>query len=251
MGFINNFGILPMHEIASTHSRLKPLLQNDWLPAPAGAASTANRLANSQTPHRPGTTPNREKAPHLNGLDSPYGNMAFCMVKDYHAGMAQIRFEWDDNKDAENQSKHRVSFLQAQAAFADPHRVIAKDLSHSETEERFYCMGTVAGGKKSSGSSEQATGERGKQSMKKKITYTDEPLGDIQVVEDFLPSPAELAFEQDSVKVTMALSKSSVDFFKAEASRHHTQYQRMIRKLLDAYVAAQGASSKGGHRFRG
>ena len=87
--------------------------------------------------------------------------------------------------------------------------------------------------------------------MKKKITYTDEPLGDIQVVEDFLPSPAELAFEQDSVKVTMALSKSSVDFFKAEASRHHTQYQRMIRKLLDAYVAAQGASSKGGHRFRG
>lgn len=68
------------------------------------------------------------------------------MVKDYHAGMAQIRFEWDDNKDAENQSKHRVSFLQAQAAFADPHRVIAKDLSHSETEERFYCMGTVAGG---------------------------------------------------------------------------------------------------------
>lgn len=87
--------------------------------------------------------------------------------------------------------------------------------------------------------------------MKKKITYTDEPLGDIQVVEDFLPSPAELAFEQDSVKVTMALSKSSVDFFKAEASRHHTQYQRMIRKLLDAYVAAQGASSEGGHRFRG
>ena len=70
--------------------------------------------------------------------------------------------------------------------------------------------------------------------MKKKIVYTDEPMGDVQVVADFLPSPAELAFREDGVKVTLALSKSSVDFFKAEASKHHTQYQRMIRRLLIA-----------------
>ncbi len=76
--------------------------------------------------------------------------------------------------------------------------------------------------------------------MKKKIVYTDEPMGDVEVVTDFLPSPAELAFKEDGVKVTLALSKSSVEFFKSEASKHQTQYQRMIRRLLDSYVEAQG-----------
>lgn len=75
--------------------------------------------------------------------------------------------------------------------------------------------------------------------MSRKIKYTDEPLGEIRVVQDFLPSPSELAFREEGVKVTLALSKKSVEFFKAEASRHHTQYQRMIRRLLDAYVDTQ------------
>jgi len=65
-------------------------------------------------------------------------------------------------------------------------------------------------------------------------------MGEVEVVADFLPSPAELSFREDGVKVTLALSKSSVAFFKAEASKHQTQYQRMIRRLLDAYVEAQG-----------
>ncbi len=47
---------------------------------------------------------------------------------------------------AENQRKHGVGFLQARYAFADPHRVIAKDMSHSQSEERFYCFGEVDGG---------------------------------------------------------------------------------------------------------
>ena len=76
--------------------------------------------------------------------------------------------------------------------------------------------------------------------MKKKNVYTDEPMGDVEVVADFLPSPAELAFREDCVKVTLALSKSSLEFFKSEASKHQTQYQRMIRRLLDSYVQAQG-----------
>ncbi len=77
--------------------------------------------------------------------------------------------------------------------------------------------------------------------MKKKIIYSDEPLGDVEVITDFLPAPADLAFREEGVKVTLALSKTSVDFFKSEASKHQTQYQRMIRRLLDSYVAAQGA----------
>lgn len=75
--------------------------------------------------------------------------------------------------------------------------------------------------------------------MSRKIIYKDEPIGEVRVVKDFLPSPEELVFREDSIKVTISLSKKSVDFFKTEADRHHTQYQRMIRNLLDAYVDTQ------------
>ena len=60
--------------------------------------------------------------------------------------MAGARFDWDPEKDAENQRKHDVSFGRAQYAFADPKRVIAKDVSHSQTEDRYYCFGEVDGG---------------------------------------------------------------------------------------------------------
>ena len=56
------------------------------------------------------------------------------------------RFEWDASKDVANRAKHQVSFADAQYAIADPQRVIARDLSHSATEERFYCFGMVKGG---------------------------------------------------------------------------------------------------------
>ena len=71
--------------------------------------------------------------------------------------------------------------------------------------------------------------------MNKKITYTDEPIGNVRVVPDFLPKPEELAFKDDTMKVTIALSRSSVEFFKREAKKHDTQYQKMIRRLLDTY----------------
>jgi uncharacterized DUF497 family protein len=60
--------------------------------------------------------------------------------------MIAAKFEWDDNKDAENQVKHQVSFQDAVTAFTDPRRVIAKDMAHSEAEERYYCIGKAGGG---------------------------------------------------------------------------------------------------------
>ena len=71
----------------------------------------------------------------------------------------------------------------------------------------------------------------------KKIKYTDEPLGKFRVVDDFLPSPKDLVFKEENVKITISLSKSSIEFFKKEARKNHTQYQRMIRRLLDHYTA--------------
>lgn len=72
--------------------------------------------------------------------------------------------------------------------------------------------------------------------MSAKIRYTDEPLGKLRIVSDFLPAPQDLIFREEGVKVTIALSRRSVEFFKREAEKHHTQYQRMIRRLLDAYA---------------
>ena len=72
--------------------------------------------------------------------------------------------------------------------------------------------------------------------MSAKIKYTNEPLGSLKLVADFLPRPEALVFQDEGVKVTIALSKRSVDFFKTEAQKNNTQYQRMIRRLLDAYA---------------
>ena len=80
--------------------------------------------------------------------------------------------------------------------------------------------------------------------MSGKIIYTDEPLGKLEVVPDFLPSPEELAMREESVKVTISLSRTSVDFFKSEARKHNTKYQKMIRRLLDAYTLKHQQSPK-------
>jgi hypothetical protein len=70
----------------------------------------------------------------------------------------------------------------------------------------------------------------------KAIKYTNEPLGRLKVISDFLPPPEALAFREEGVKITIALSKYGVEFFKREAQKHGTQYQRMIRRLLDSYA---------------
>ena len=82
----------------------------------------------------------------------------------------------------------------------------------------------------------QDIGEKEKRFMNKTIKYTDEPIGDIKIIEDLLPSPKDLIFKEENIKVTISLTKESINFFKAEAKKHHTQYQKMIRNLLDIYA---------------
>lgn len=60
--------------------------------------------------------------------------------------MSRAHFEWDPEKDSANRAKHHVSLVEAQHAFADPKRIIARDLEHSQLEERFYCFGLVNSG---------------------------------------------------------------------------------------------------------
>lgn len=72
--------------------------------------------------------------------------------------------------------------------------------------------------------------------MKKRIVYTDEPLGRLRVIKDFLPPPEELIRRMEGVKVTMTLSKSSVEYFKKASKKTGTPYQAMIRRLIDVYA---------------
>lgn len=60
--------------------------------------------------------------------------------------MKKTYFEWDEEKDRENQKKHSVSFSLAQHAFLDPHRIIVEDEEHSTEENRYYCIGRVGEG---------------------------------------------------------------------------------------------------------
>ncbi len=73
--------------------------------------------------------------------------------------------------------------------------------------------------------------------MKNRIKYADEPMGKPRVVKDFLPPPDQLVLREENVKVTISLNKSSVEFFKKEAQRHRTSYQRMIRRVIDWYAS--------------
>ena len=73
--------------------------------------------------------------------------------------------------------------------------------------------------------------------MKSKIKYSDEPMGKLKIVKDFLPPPDQLVLKEDKVKVTISLSKGSVEFFKKEAKKQRTSYQKMIRRVIDFYTS--------------
>jgi hypothetical protein len=72
--------------------------------------------------------------------------------------------------------------------------------------------------------------------MSKKMSDPDFPIGKLTRIKDALPPPEKLVVPEETVKVTLLLSKSSVKFFKDKATRHRTKYQRMIRELVDRYT---------------
>ncbi len=74
----------------------------------------------------------------------PYIYMAIYPYYCYICRMSN--FDWDNSKDISNQKKHGISFSEAQFAFADPNRIIARDVTHSGDEERLYCFGAVGNG---------------------------------------------------------------------------------------------------------
>lgn len=93
--------------------------------------------------------------------------------------------------------------------------------------------------------------------MPKKVQYKDDfeglDINDLIPIPDFLPPPEVLAKAPINVKITIKLSLESLDYFKEQAAKHKVPYQRMIRNLLDEYVAHQqalesAAGDKGGKK---
>ena len=72
--------------------------------------------------------------------------------------------------------------------------------------------------------------------MRHRTLDNDMPIGKLTQIADYLPSPSELIHTESNVKITILLKKSSVIFFKKQAHRHHTKYQKMMREVLNQYA---------------
>lgn len=79
---------------------------------------------------------------------------------------------------------------------------------------------------------------------KQKIKYTDEPIGRLRIVKDTLPSPEELMLSEEKQRITLELTKSSLDSFKKFAQKNNASYQVMIRRLVDFYAGSEFKISK-------
>jgi predicted DNA binding CopG/RHH family protein len=85
-------------------------------------------------------------------------------------------------------------------------------------------------------------GEKGGSFMKDKVSYSNAPddihdaLLNAREVVDFLPPPELLFTKEETKKITISLSKRSIDFFKDVSKENHIPYQQMIRKILDNYT---------------
>jgi len=72
--------------------------------------------------------------------------------------------------------------------------------------------------------------------MSKRTSNSDFPVGRLTRIKDVLPPPDKLVVPADTIKVTLLLSRSSIQFFKRKAAQHRTKYQRMLRELVDRYA---------------
>jgi predicted DNA binding CopG/RHH family protein len=94
-------------------------------------------------------------------------------------------------------------------------------------------------------------GEKGKNCMKKDTRYSKAPEGvddaliSAQIIEDFLPPPEKLIPKEATRKITITLSRKSVEFFKEKSKESQVPYQQMIRKVLDNYTEVYSHRNNG------
>ncbi len=74
--------------------------------------------------------------------------------------------------------------------------------------------------------------------MNRKNRYSDEPMGSLRRTDDFLPSSADLVLKEELVEVTISVALRTVELLKREAETLGTDYQTMIRNLLEEYATS-------------
>jgi len=83
--------------------------------------------------------------------------------------------------------------------------------------------------------------------MKRKINYADlgelngEPIGKpgAPVKLDFLPSPEQVRQTLRTVKVTVTLDPSSLDYYRRRARRQGEKPAELMRRVLQAHALAE------------
>lgn len=76
--------------------------------------------------------------------------------------------------------------------------------------------------------------------MSSTIPDPAEPIGNVTIVDDFLPPPEQLVPKKNTVRLTLDFTKESIEFLEREAQSQDASYEVMIRKLVDVYVQQQG-----------
>ena len=76
--------------------------------------------------------------------------------------------------------------------------------------------------------------------MRKKMTNRDMPIGEIVIMEDFLPPPEKLFPRTEKQKITLEIDERTVSYFKAKAKQTGTKYQKMMREVLKGYAKKYG-----------
>ena len=77
--------------------------------------------------------------------------------------------------------------------------------------------------------------------MKKKTKYdSDRPHGKLTFINDDLPSPEELAKSFKTKKITIDLEEVTLNFFKKNAQKSDSKYQRLMREVLKEYAKKYG-----------
>ena len=79
-----------------------------------------------------------------------------------------------------------------------------------------------------------------KNTKKSKTKSSDEPIGDLNRITDFLPPPQELLPQEEVIKITLTVDIDTIEIFKEMAGKHGTKYQRMMREVLKGYAKKYG-----------
>jgi hypothetical protein len=72
----------------------------------------------------------------------------------------------------------------------------------------------------------------------------DMPIGELTVVPDFLPPPAQLVFKVPRDKITIEVHKPILGFYKAEAEKLGIPYSQLIRAVLSEYAKRMQGQNK-------